>query len=361
LFLGILSSITCQGVSGAGENCGGKSRYIYIESAGQSNENIGYKEAEGEEESLVSRAKNKLKQAKDFVYQNPVKVGTVGLAAAATPALAYAGYKIKQHYFGKKNVAPAKDVQTDEENKGAEVNKEVSRSETIEENKDEINNVPVNKENLPGGQGSGEETKSPVETEQGEPSNSNEETEKSKEPDSDIVDSAAKGTDLNPSANTNAEDGNENTDENLKSVFLGVYSDLLVYLVLKLTPQSWGLQKGWYNFWHYKNGRLAHPFKLMLAVLSWVNFVTYLVIFFILFDDMGKKQKNAMGEKPKKDKEDYKTGGKDVFKSLVCILSPNLGARIILSFLNGGNWKQRVFGGVFGPLPAMYFAENNEK
>jgi len=71
LFLGILSSITCQGVSGAGENCGGKSRYIYIESAGQSNENIGYKEAEGEEESLVSRAKKQVKTSERFCLPEP--------------------------------------------------------------------------------------------------------------------------------------------------------------------------------------------------------------------------------------------------------------------------------------------------
>ena len=98
LFLGILSSITCQGVSGTGDVFGGKSDYIYIdENSGQSSE-----EVKGEEESLVSKAKNKLKQAKNFISENPVKVGAVCLAAAVTPALAYAGVQDKAALFRRK-------------------------------------------------------------------------------------------------------------------------------------------------------------------------------------------------------------------------------------------------------------------
>ena len=63
LFLGILSSITCQGVNGAGSTSGSKSDYIYIEKEKQGNEEISEKE-----DSLPGKFKNKLKQAKDFVY-----------------------------------------------------------------------------------------------------------------------------------------------------------------------------------------------------------------------------------------------------------------------------------------------------
>ena len=283
MFLGILSSITCQGVSGNGSTFGGKGGYIYIEDGGQSNENIGHKEAEGEEEvegkkgSLVSRVKNKLKQAKDFVSQNPVKAGAVGLAAAATPVLAYTGYKIKQHYFGEKDVDLAKDVQTDEENKGAEVNKEVPGSDKVSENKEVATNLPVNEENPPEGQGSGEETKSPVETEQSKPIGSNKEIDEKTKADSNKVDPASGSTELDPSANANIENEAENADENLKSVYFGVYSEPIIYLLLKLTPQSWGLQDWWYNLWHYKNGRFSHPFKLIFAVLCWMNIVAAVI------------------------------------------------------------------------------------
>ena len=347
LFLGILSSITCQGASGAGSTSGSKGDYIYIEKEKQ-----GDRESSEKEKSLLNKVKNKLKQAKDFVYQNPVEVGAAGLVIASAPAIAYAGYKIKQNYFSKedtelgKGAEANKDVQKSEI--GTEVNKEVSRSETNEEIKNEVTNVPVNEENLPVDQDSGEETKSPVETEQGEPSNSNEETEKSKEPDSNIVDSAAKGTDLNPSANTNAEDENENTNENLKSVFLGVYSDLLVYLLLKLTPQSWGLQKGWYNLWHYKNGRLAHPFKLILGLLSWLNLAA------LIF---------GLGHKIVEDIKDVGYGSIMLnigVSGAVFALSPNVVSRIIFSLM-GESPKERVLGGILGPVFFLFTKDNENE
>ena|GEM_PF-4948959 len=219
---------------------------------------------EGKKGSLVSRVKSKLKQAKDFISQNPVQVGTVGLAAVSAPVLAYAGHKIKQNYFGEKDVAPAKDVQTEEENKGAEVNREVPGSDKGSENKEVATNLPVNEENPPEGQGSsGEETKSPVETEQSKPIGSNKEIDENTEADSNKVDPAA---------------------ENLKSVYFGVYSEPIIYLLLKLTPQSWGLQDWWYNLWHYKNGRLSHPFKLIFAALCWMNMVAAVIVALAKFE-----------------------------------------------------------------------------
>ena len=343
LFLGILSSITCQGVSGAGSTSGSKGDYIYIEKEKQ-----GDRESSEKEKSLLNKVKNKLKQAKDFVYQNPVEVGAAGLVIASAPAIAYAGYKIKQNYFSKeddgleKGAEINKDIQKSEI--GTEVSKEVSRSETIEESKDEVANVPVNEENLPEGQGSFEETKFPVEEEQSKSSNGNKEAEKNTEPDSNIVDPAIRGTDLNSSANTNAEDENENTNENLKSVFLGVYSDLLVYLLLKLTPQSWGLQKGWYNFWHYKNGRLAHPFKLMLAVLSWVNLVVLIL---------------SLGDRVAEDIGKYDVVKYDIAVGAFLAASPNVVLRIVFS-LNCNRPRERVLVGILGPI-ALFLKQDNKK
>ena len=340
LLLGILSSITCQSVSGTGDSSGSKSDYIYVKNDEQSNEDIEDKEVEGErlegeEESLVSSVKNKLKKAKEFISENPVKAASAIFALAATSFAIYAGNKIKQHYFGKEGAGLEK---------AAEVNKELQGSETVAEIKNDVTNVPVS-EDLP----KDVSTDIAPSTEESEFDKSNGNNKETRNDGLDPAtnksfDPATNNIDLDPSVNVNIE--NKNTDKNLKSVFLGVYSDLLVYWLLKLTPQRWGWQKGWYDFWHYKNGRLAHPCKLMLGLLSWVNFFTFL---FLIYTKVNKALRDG----------EYSDVKFDVGLGAVLAISPNLLVRIVTS-LSGEKLTQRVLGGIFGPA-AFWFTANSKE
>lgn len=346
LCFGLLGSLACQGVSGTEKVSHIKDDNIYLES-----KKVKRKESCEKANALLGTVKNKLEQTKDFIFENPgAVVGTAALGLL-TPAAVYAGYKLGQHYFNKKCETPTTDVKLEnpvKDKMDIEIPAEPTKSE---ENIENGENGRVSNHTLPGDSNNNTAT-SPEEKNSVDPSDGSIKNEKSSEDNAENLDPTANdGEVLNSSGNVNVLDEDKNL--NKKSVFLGVYSEPIIYLSLKLTPQSWGLQKAWYDFLHYKNGRFAEPLKLLLAMILWVGFLldvcgflgcTYSYIYHWIHGDL------------------CKNAHRKVAKTFLSFLSPTV-SRLIGIFCDSlctkgnargecvaveANWKDRLVGAILG-------------
>jgi|GEM_PF-7090788 len=271
LLFGLIGSLECQGVSGAGKVSRVKDNYIYI-----SGNEKRCKRSDEKANALLSTVKKKLEKTKDFIYENSGVVASTATLGLLTPAAVYAGCKLGQRYFNKNCETPTTDVKLEhpvKDKMDTEVPVDPANSKENIENgeKTRAGNHALTKDNTTSansseGKNSNQSSANNAKGENG-----------AKEIAKDINSTANNGEVLNSSKNVNTLGADENL--NKKSVFLGVYSEPIIYLLLKLTPQNWGCQKWWYDFWHYENGRFSEPFKLILAGILWVEFLLDILLF----------------------------------------------------------------------------------
>lgn len=271
LCFGLIGSLECQGVSGAGKVSRVKDDNVYI-----SGNEKRCKRSDEKANALLSTVKKKLEKTKDFIYENSGVLASTATLGLLTPAAVYAGCKLGQRYFNKKCETPTTDVKLEhpvKDKMDTEVPVDPANSKENIENgeKTRAGNHAWPKDNTTSANSSEGKNSSQSSANNAKGENGAKEIAKNLNP------TANNGEVLNSSKNINTLGADENL--NKKSVFLGVYSEPIIYLLLKLTPQSWGCQKWWYDFWHYENGRFSEPFKLILAGILWVEFLLDILFF----------------------------------------------------------------------------------